>query len=190
MSEWSTVVTDTDILRCTKKFPTYGNKPVYDFKKCIETENDFKGHCRCCANCKYESNAPMNNQQTFMIEQLMIMDFKLSVVKEEALGSEDEAFYVLFFYPAWQAGKWKTNVRTRLCQKCINELIEKTDQAYEAVKVIEEATNVEAEKRQRQNDVEVEVHDNVAIQKPSSNALENTNLNNSDPRFVAETIPS
>uniref|UniRef100_A0A914YSX4 Uncharacterized protein n=1 Tax=Panagrolaimus superbus TaxID=310955 RepID=A0A914YSX4_9BILA len=189
MTEWSTVVTDTDILRNTKKFPTLGNKPVYEFKKCVETETDLKGFCKCCANCKYENDnfLPRNSSTTVLIEQLMIMDFKLSVVKEEALGEDDAAFYTIFYHPAWQSGKWKATVKTRLCQNCIVKIIDKTDQAFEAFK--KQPSNTAAIKKQRLN-VNDQIQNNVP-QMPSNDANfeeQNVTLNNSAPLNV-ETFP-
>uniref|UniRef100_A0A914QI16 Leucine-rich repeat protein n=1 Tax=Panagrolaimus davidi TaxID=227884 RepID=A0A914QI16_9BILA len=114
--ERSVIVSNTAHLRNTKNTARILH---YTFNEVEENEFEKTSSCECCAYCNHEE---ADFHETVMIEQLVMAGWVLAVVDDDECRKEEA-----FKSEGWQAGKWKTLIRTRLCQICIQTLKTKSD---------------------------------------------------------------
>uniref|UniRef100_A0A914XVK3 Uncharacterized protein n=1 Tax=Panagrolaimus superbus TaxID=310955 RepID=A0A914XVK3_9BILA len=101
-------------------FPKFLEKPKYSFNKVKARENLNKIQCKCCAVCG-------NDQNTFNIQQMMVMDFNLCIDFEyEEVENNYDTKETIF-----PSGEWISKIRTRLCNSCKNELLKKCENSFE-----------------------------------------------------------
>uniref|UniRef100_A0A914Z829 Uncharacterized protein n=1 Tax=Panagrolaimus superbus TaxID=310955 RepID=A0A914Z829_9BILA len=96
-------------------------KPVYKFEEISLEEEEQSIGCKCCAIC-----GKATDERAF--KNLMIMDFSICFETDEP--SCDHSIKSLAF-PCFKKGRWKTMVKSRLCQNCKKEFLEANDKTFE-----------------------------------------------------------
>uniref|UniRef100_A0A914QAX2 Uncharacterized protein n=1 Tax=Panagrolaimus davidi TaxID=227884 RepID=A0A914QAX2_9BILA len=117
------IITDNEKFKNNTKFPMDNFKPVYNFDNGFEGEETRIG-CKCCAICSMATD-----EHDF--KNLMIMDFGLCFETDESCYEHSEKSKA---FPCFKRGKWKTMVKSRMCQECKNGFHQANNETFEEYK--------------------------------------------------------